>query len=116
MCDQNIQICQRLTAELKVNNNPSRDKISNKSSIPFFLCLAPLTFPPFFVMFPPQLTVVFISLGMKWADLVWQLAAHPAALSSLSSTGQGENIMKKLIGQDKDWEITYQLLAWANQT
>lgn len=33
-----------------------------------------------------------------------------------SSKGRAENKMQKPVGQDKDWEITYQLQSRANQT
>lgn len=111
MCDENIQIYHRLTAELRVSNNPGKYRSLNKSCIPFFLRLLPLTFPPFLSCSPLRWqSVAFISLRMWWVDLVPQPAAHPAAL-----TGRGGR-MKKLVGRDGDGEITYPLLAWANQT
>jgi len=52
-----------------------------------------------------------------WADLGLQSNNHPAALplSLLNRTGV-ENRMKTLLGQDKDREVTYQLLSQAKQT
>lgn len=54
---------------------------------------------------------------MWWVDLGCLPDTSPAALSLclLSRTG-GENEIKKLMEQDKDKEIMYQLLSRANQT
>ena len=54
---------------------------------------------------------------MWWVNIGWLPGVHQAALSFrlLSRTG-GENETKKLVGQDKDREITHQLPAQAKQT
>lgn len=44
------------------------------------------------------------------------LVAHPAALFSPSfSQDEGENKMEELMGEDKNREITHQLLSHKNQ-
>ena len=54
---------------------------------------------------------------LYWVDVGWLPGAHQAALSLplFNKTGR-ENTMKKLVGQDKDKEITPQLLSQAKQT
>lgn len=56
-----------------------------------------------------------IFLVLWWVDLRWLPDAHPAALPLLNETG-AENAMEKLVVQDKDWEITYQLSSRAKET
>lgn len=87
MCDQNIQIYDWLQ-NLRVKNSPGRDKISDKSSSPFSLCLPPLPLPSFLFYSPLswQSGVLFISLGM-WSDLVCDLVLQPA-LSVKARTGR----------------------------
>jgi len=47
-----------------------------------------------------------------WIDLGWRPEAHPATPSLLlNDRTERENKMKELLGQDKDEEITYQLLS-----
>lgn len=50
-------------------------------------------------------------------SLGWLPDTHPAALSlPLLSRTRGENTKKKLVGRDKDREITYGLASRAKQT
>jgi len=53
-----------------------------------------------------------------WCVNLGQLPdTYPAMLSSLLLNRiRGENKMEKLIGQDKDRELTYQLPPWAKQS
>jgi len=50
-----------------------------------------------------------------WVNLGWLPAAHQATVSFLFNRTGGKNKIKKLIGWDKNREITYQLLSWAKQ-
>lgn len=43
----------------------------------------------------------------------WRPDAHPAALTLSLYNTEGDSAMKKLLGQDKDKEITYQQLSQA---
>lgn len=54
---------------------------------------------------------------MWWVNLGWLSDANLATLSlPLVNRTEGENNIKKLVGQDKDLEITYPLPSQSNQT
>lgn len=50
-----------------------------------------------------------------WVDYAWLPATRPAGLS-LSLNRQGKKVRRKISGQDKDKQVTYQSVSWAKQT
>jgi len=51
-----------------------------------------------------------------WLDIGHMPDAYTAALTPLLRWTGEENRMKKLMGWDKDREITYQLPSWVEET
>lgn len=54
---------------------------------------------------------IFMSLHVRWVDLVWLPDTHPAAhsLPLLKRTEEKNKMLEELMSQDKDRKILYQL-------
>ena len=57
-----------------------------------------------------------IWIRVWWVELGWPPGAHQGALSlPLFNRTEGKKNVEKLMDQDKDRDITYQLPSWAKQ-